>query len=179
MKNKKKEVNADSSKKTEKEKKNKEKGDKKRKRDQVQETKQKGDKKRKRDHVEVTKQKEDKIPKCDQVEVNSKPELKRHKSEANGLALQLQDLVSKLSKELSLAPSSILEASDISSLCQTKPTTKEELKLILSDQKVRICGKEVLKIINAKPTNSIKTTTTTKSFQKKMPLDLCMDDDFQ
>jgi len=93
----------------------------------------------------------------------------------NEFALQLQDLISKLSEDLGLAPSTILETSDVSAICEIMPKTEEELNLILSDQKVRICGKEVLKIINGKSTNSTITTTTTI----KPVLDLSTDDDFQ
>jgi len=92
----------------------------------------------------------------------------------NEFALQLQDLISKLSEDLGLAPSTILETSDVSAICEIMPKTEEELNLILSDQKVRICGKEVLKIINGKSTNSTITTTTIKPV-----MDLSMDDDFQ
>jgi len=77
---------------------------------------------------------------------------------------------------LGLAPSTILETSDVSAICEIMPKTEEELNLILSDQKVRICGKEVLKIINGKSTNSTITTTTTTI---KPVLDLSIDDDFQ
>jgi len=97
---------------------------------------------------------------------------KKRKRVASGiLTVQSENLRKKLSEELSLEPVTILEASDISTICEKEPKTEEDLKEILGNQKVRICGKGILKILNT------KTPQPPAPKAKKRVINLSVDDD--
>jgi len=131
------------------------------------------EKQEKKKKVTTIKRKRDKVEETTETTEEYRP--KKRKRVASGiLTLQLESLRKKLSEELSLEPVTILEASDISTICEKEPKTEEDLKEILGNQKVRICGKGILKILNPKPS---KTPQPPAPKAKKRVINVSMDDD--